>query len=89
MMSRIPMVAIVAVLLAGFASLAIGAQDKYALKLGKLSFGDFKSYKNSKNVAVNQTEKQMKVILANNLMINRLSARPSRRRQVFPAGSKL
>ena len=43
-MSRIPMVAIVAVLLAGFASLAIAAQDKYSLKLGKLSFGDFRGY---------------------------------------------
>ena len=68
-MSRIPMLAIVAVLLAGFASLAIAAQDKYALKLGKLSFGDFRGYENWENIAVSQTEKQMKVILANDVMM--------------------
>ena len=64
-MSRIPMMATIAVLLAGFASLAIAAQDRYTLKLGKLSFGDFRGYENWQDVAVSQTEKQVKVILAN------------------------
>ncbi len=88
-MSRIPMLAIVAVLLAGFASLAIAAQDKYALKLGKLSFGDFRGYENWQNIAVSQTEKQMKVILANDVMMKAYRQGLPADGKLFPEGSKI
>jgi Cytochrome P460 len=88
-MSRIPMLAIVAVLLAGFASLAIAAQDKYSLKLGKLSFGDFRGYENWENIAVSQTEKQMKVILANDVMMKAYRQGLPADGKLFPEGSKI
>ena len=37
-------------------SMAIAAQDRYTLKLGKLAFSDFRGYENWENVAVSQTE---------------------------------
>ena len=88
-MSRIPMLAIVAVLLAGFASLAIAAQDKYALKLGKLSFRDFRGYENWQDIAVSQTEKQMKVILANDVMMKAYRQGLPADGKLFPEGSKI
>ena len=49
--------AIVTVLsLAALGGMALAAQDKYTLKLGKLSFSDFKGYENWRDVAVSQTE---------------------------------
>jgi hypothetical protein len=40
------MILIIAVMLAIFGGMAIAAQDKYTLKLGKLSFSDFRGYEN-------------------------------------------
>ena len=88
-MSRIPMLAVVAVLLAGFASLAIAAQDRYTLKLGKLSFGDFRGYENWQDIAVSQTEKQMKVILANDVMMKAYRQGLPADGKLFPEGSKI
>jgi hypothetical protein len=88
-MSRIPMSAIVTVLLAGFVSVAIAAQDKYSLKLCKLSFGDFRGYENWQNIAVSQTEKQMKVILANDVMMKAYRQGLPADGKLFPEGSKI
>jgi hypothetical protein len=57
-MTRAPclMIVVIAALLAVFGSMAIAAQDRYTLKLGELSFSDFKGYENWKDVAVSQTE---------------------------------
>ncbi len=88
-MSRIPMMAIVALLLAGFGSLAIAAQDRYTLKLGKLSFSDFRGYENWHDVAVSQTETQMKVILANDVMIKAFRQGLPADGKLFPEGSKV
>ena len=88
-MSRIPMLAIVALLLAGFASLAIAAQDRYTLKLGKLSFGDFRGYETWQDVAVSQTETQLKVILANDVMIKAFRRGLPADGKLFPEGSKV
>jgi hypothetical protein len=53
--------AIVTVLsLAALGGMALAAQDRYTLKLGKLSFADFKGYENWRDVAVSQTETLMK-----------------------------
>ena len=92
-MSRPRAIVIVAVLFAGFVALlgniALAAQDRYTLKLGKLSFGDFKGYENWKNVAVSQTETLLKVILANDVMLAAYRKGLPADGKLFPEGSKI
>jgi Cytochrome P460 len=70
-------------------SIAFAAQDRYTLKLGKLSFGDFEGYENWKSVAVSQTETFMKAILANDLMIDAYKQGLPAKGKVFPDGVKI
>jgi hypothetical protein len=65
-----PAIVRAAILFALFGGVAIAAQDRYTLKLGKLEFSDFRGYEDWKNVAVSQTETLMKVILANDVMMD-------------------
>ena len=52
-------------------SLALAAQDRYTLKIPDgLAWSDFRGYENWQNVAVSQTESSLKVIAANEVMIN-------------------
>jgi len=92
-MSRPRAIVIIAVLFAGFVALlgniAIAAQDRYTLKLGKLSFGDFKGYENWKNIAVSQTETLLKVILANDVMMAAYRKGLPADGKLFPEGSKI
>jgi hypothetical protein len=66
---------IIALALIGAASLtlcagiAVAQQDRYTLKLGNLAFADFRGYEDWKVVAVSQTDDQLKVIVANDVMI--------------------
>jgi Cytochrome P460 len=83
------MILIITVMLAVLGGMAIAAQDKYALKLGKLSFADFRGYENWKNVAVSQTEKQLKVILANDVMMDAYRKGLPADGKLFPEGSKI
>jgi hypothetical protein len=78
-----------AVLLALFGSVAIAAQDRYTLKLGKLEFADFRGYENWKNIAVSQTETLMKVILANDVMMEAYRQGLPAKGKLFPDGSKI
>ena len=71
------------------ASLAIAQQDRYALKLGNLSLGDFKGYENWKVVAVSQTDTQLKVIVANDVMIAAYRQGLPATGKTFPEGSKI
>jgi hypothetical protein len=64
-----------AVSLAVFGGIAVAQQDRYALKLGLLSFDDFKGYENWRVVAVSQTKTQLKVIVANDVMRQAFSRR--------------
>lgn len=64
------MISIIVVMLAVCGGMAIAAQDRYTLNLGKLSFGDFRGYENWEDVAVSQTETFIKVIVANDVMMN-------------------
>jgi Cytochrome P460 len=84
-----PTVVRAAVLLALFGSVAIAAQDRYTLKLGKLEFADFRGYENWKDVAVSQTKTQMKVILANDVMIEAYRQGLPAKGKVFPDGVKI
>jgi Cytochrome P460 len=72
-----------------FAHVADAQQDRYALTLGKLSFGDFRGYENWKVVAVSRTPKQLKVILANDVMIAAYRSGLPADGKVFPEGSKV
>jgi hypothetical protein len=82
------MILIIAVVLVVFGGMAIAAQDRYTLKLGKLAFSDFRGYENWENVAVSQTEKQLKVILANNVMMKAYRQGLPADGKFFPEGSK-
>ena len=82
--------AIVTVLsLAVLSGMALAAQDRYTLKLGKLSFGDFRGYENWENVAVSQTETQLKVIVANDVMMKAYRQGLPANGKFFPEGSKV
>jgi hypothetical protein len=86
---------IIALALIGAASLAalggaaVAQQDRYALKLGNLSFGDFRGYENWKVVAVSRTPTQLKVIVANDAMINAYKQGLPAVGRTFPEGVKI
>jgi hypothetical protein len=89
-MSRSAIVAIsFAVFLAVFGSMALAAQDRYTLKLGKLSFADFRGYENWQDIAVSQTETLMKVIVANDVMMKAYRQGLPADGKLFPDGSKI
>jgi hypothetical protein len=48
-MTRTTSSVIVIVVVAGLGSMALASQDRYTLKLGKLSFSDFRGYENWKD----------------------------------------
>ena len=82
--------AIVTVLsLAALGGIALAAQDRYTLKLGKLSFSDFKGYEDWRDVAVSQTETQLKVIVANDVMMKAYRQGLPADGKLFPEGSKI
>ena len=74
---------------AGGIAIAQQQQDRYALKLGALSFGDFKGYENWRVVAVSQTPTQMKVIVANDVMMAAYQQGLPAQGKLFPEGSKI
>jgi Cytochrome P460 len=80
---------IITVMLAVLGGMAIAAQDKYALKLGKLAFSDFRGYEDWKDVAVSQTETQLKVIVANDVMMAAYRKGLPADGKLFPDGSKI
>ena len=89
--------AIIAVLLPGLllalslalGGLALAAQDRFTLKLGKLAFSDFRGYENWKDVAVSQTETHLKVIVANDVMMDAYRKGLPADGKLFPEGSKI
>lgn len=51
-------------------SFALAAQDRYTLKIPeRLAWSEFRGYETWQNVAVSQTETNLKVIAANDVMI--------------------
>ncbi len=69
--------------------MALAAQDRYTLKLGKLSFSDFRGYEDWQDVAVSQTETQLKVIVANDVMMKAYRQGLPADGKLFPEGSKI
>jgi hypothetical protein len=82
-------VAIILVSLAALGSMALAAQDRDTLKLGKLSFADFRGYENWKDVAVSQTDTMLKAILANDVMMSAFREGLPADGKLFPDGSKI
>jgi hypothetical protein len=77
------------VLLAVFGSIALAQQDRYTLKLGELSFSDFRGYENWQNIAVSQTKTMLKVIVANDVMMQAYRQGLPADGKPFPEGSKI
>jgi hypothetical protein len=83
-------VIIIAVLLAVLGSMALAAQDKYTVKVPNgLAFSDFRGYEDWKDVAVSQTETNLKVIVANDVMMNAYRQGLPANGKLFPDGSKI
>jgi Cytochrome P460 len=95
-MKRTPLAAIsaVGVLLAVSAvvlgSKALAAQDRFTLKVPNgLAFAEFKGYETWQNVAVSQTEKGLKIIAANPVMMEAYRQGLPAKGKKFPDGSKI
>ena len=83
-------VIIIAVLLAVLGSMALAAQDKYTVKVPNgLAFSDFRGYEDWKDVAVSQTETNLKVIVANDVMMNAYRQGLPADGKLFPDGPKI
>jgi len=90
-MTRTPssVIVIILALFAVLGSMALAAQDKYTLKLDGLEFSDFRGYETWQDVAVSQTETLLKVIVANDVMMNAYRQGLPSNGKVFPDGSKI
>jgi hypothetical protein len=85
--SRFAAILIIGVLLA---SIALAAQDRFTLKVPNgLAFSEFRGYETWQDVAVSQTETGLKVIAANNAMINAYRQGVPGNGKPFPEGSKI
>jgi hypothetical protein len=70
--------------------LALAAQDRYTLKIPDgLAFSEFRGYETWQGVAVSQTETSLKVIAANDVMINAYRDGVPDNGKLFPDGSKI
>jgi|SRR5262245_23334828 len=70
--------------------MALAAQDKYTLKVPNgLAFSDFKGYEDWQDVAVSETEKGIKVIVANPAMMAAYKDGLPADGKQFPDGSKV
>jgi hypothetical protein len=91
-MGRTPFSAmlIVVVLLAVLGSMALAAQDRFTLQVPNgLAFSEFRGYENWQNVAVSQTDNGLKVIAANDAMIDAYRQGIPGNGKPFPEGSKI
>ena len=83
-------IAISAALVGVLASLALAAEDRYTLKIPDgLAFSEFRGYEDWQDVAVSQTESQVKAILANPIMMEAFRSGLPAEGKVFPDGSKV
>jgi hypothetical protein len=71
-------------------SLALAQQDRYTLKIPDgLAWSEFRGYEDWRDVAVSQTETSLKVIAANDVMINAYRDGVPGYGKLFPDGSKV
>jgi hypothetical protein len=71
-------------------SLALAAQDRYTLQIPDgLSWSDFRGYEDWQDVAVSQTETEIKAIVANPVMMDAFRSGLPSSGKLFPDGSKI
>src|SRR5215468_4533128 len=89
--NRITLAATAASLVAfGIAAAFAADDDKYTLvSPGKIAFSEFKGYENWAFISSARTDKELKVIVANPVMINAFKAGAPANGQPFPEGSKV
>ena len=91
-MTRTPssMILIIAVMLAVFGGMAIAAQDKYTLKIPNgLAWSEWRGYENWADVAVSQSETEIKAIVANPVIMDAFRSGLPSSGKLFPNGSKI
>src|SRR5215469_2733932 len=87
---NIPAIVISVVPLLVVGGLAVAEQDRYTLQIPDgLAWSDFRGYETWQNVAVSQTESSLKVIAANDVMINAYRDGVPSNGKLFPDGSKI
>jgi hypothetical protein len=85
-----PAILIIVISLAVLGSMALAAQDRFTLQVPNgLAFSDFRGYETWQDVAVSQTETGLKVIAANNAMIDAYRQGIPGDHRLFPEGSKI
>jgi len=85
-----PSILIIVILLAFLGGLALAAQDRFTVKVPNgLAFSEFRGYETWQNVAVSQTENGLKVISANDAMIEAYRQGIPGNGKPFPEGSKI
>ena len=83
-------IAIAAGVPAVLAGMALAEQDRYSLQVPNgLAFSDFRGYDTWQDVAVSQTEKGIKVIAANDVMMRAYRSGLPAEGKLFPDGSKV
>ncbi len=89
--AAISIAAVLLVVLVGIlGSIALAAQDRFTLRVpGGLAFAEFKGYETWQNVAVSQTEKGLKIIAANPVMMEAYRRGLPAKGKKFPDGSKI
>src|SRR5258705_9564102 len=82
-------IAIATAVLAGLGGTAVYAQDKYSLKSPSgIAFSDFRGYEDWAVISSARTDKELKVIVGNPIMIKAYKAGVPGNGQPFPEGSK-
>jgi hypothetical protein len=85
-----PAISIIVVLLAVLGGMALAAQDRFTLQVPNgLAFSEFRGYETWQDVAVSQTESSLKVIAANDAMIEAYRQGVPGNGKPFPEGSKI
>jgi hypothetical protein len=88
--TRSSMILIIVAMLAVFGGMAIAAQDKYMLKIPNgLAWSEWRGYENWADVAVSQTETEIKAIVANPIMMDAFRSGLPSSGKLFPNGSKI
>ncbi|MGZ5871280.1 MAG: cytochrome P460 family protein [Bradyrhizobium sp.] len=85
-----PAILIILLLLAVLGSMTLAANDRFTVTVPNgLAFSEFRGYETWQNVAVSQTENGLKVIAANDAMINAYKQGVPGNGKPFPEGSKI
>jgi hypothetical protein len=80
----------VSAFVAALGGVALAAQDKYTVQVPDgLALSEFRGYENWKNVAVSQTQTLLKVIVANDVMMDAYQQGLPADGKLFPDGSKI